>query len=204
MGFFDVFGKNDNGGVAQPASVPIDGPAETNGDGLSAEAPVNDPSSAAAAANTFTVDCATGWPIDVVYGYLHQDYEKKGLADAMVKSDLSFRDLHLSIIRSKILMAFKEANLSYEVMRQNLSVNVENCKGAGLMTTVAEVEKRIALIDSHLRLLKLLEADFRNDPNGTFVPLQSYSCGFMEGIATVALSGGNRRAADLPSPSVTD
>lgn len=39
-----------------------------------------------------TVSYATGWPIDIIYGYLHKNYEEKGFNDSMVKSDLAFRE----------------------------------------------------------------------------------------------------------------
>lgn len=29
------------------------------------------------------VSYATGWPIDLIYGYLHKNYEEKGYSDAM-------------------------------------------------------------------------------------------------------------------------
>ena len=42
-----------------------------------------------------------------IYGYLHKNYEEKGLNDAMVKSDLAFRDMNMGIARNKILMIFR-------------------------------------------------------------------------------------------------
>lgn len=200
MGFFDMFGKADNGSVGQPASTPAAGPVEVNGAVQSMAAPEKLP--AAAAAETLTVSSVTGWPIDNVYGYLHKNYEDKGFSDAMVKSDLAFRDLNMNIIRNHILMVFKEVNLKYEVMRQNLSANVEKCKGAGLLTVVEDVEKRISLIDAHVKVLKDLEEDFRNNAQEVSVPLQSYECGFLRGIATIALSGDS--GMNLPSSPVAD
>jgi hypothetical protein len=41
---------------------------------------------------------ATGWPIDVIYGYLHKNYESKGFDDAMLKGDLAFRDMNMNLI----------------------------------------------------------------------------------------------------------
>lgn len=136
-----------------------------------------------------TVSYATGWPIDVVYGYLHKNYEDKGFADAMVKSDIAFRDLNTSLIRNKILMVFREINLNYDVMKQDLQVRIDNCQAAGLLTTVAEIEKSMALISAHKEELRQLEEDFRNNANEASIPLQSYNCGFLRGIATIAMSG---------------
>ena len=137
---------------------------------------------------TLTVSYATGWPIDIIYGYLHKNYEEKGFNDAMVKSDLTFRDMNMSIIRNKILMVFREINLNYDVMRRDFETRISTCNAAGLLTTISEIEKQMAIVDAHKAELKKLENDFRNNANEASVPLQSYDCGFLRGIATIALS----------------
>jgi hypothetical protein len=54
---------------------------------------------------------------------------------------------------------------------------------------VSELEKKMTIIKTHKEELKQLEADFRNDSNEASIPLKSYECGFLRGIATIALSG---------------
>ena len=76
---------------------------------------------------TLTVSYATGWPIDIIYGYLHKNYEEKGFNDALVKNDLAFRDMNMSIIRNKILMTFREINLNYDVMKKDIETRMETC-----------------------------------------------------------------------------
>lgn len=137
---------------------------------------------------TLTVSYATGWPIDVIYGYLHKNYEEKGFNDAMVKSDLTFKEINMNIIRNKILMVFREINLNYDVMRKDLETRIETCTTAGLLTTLSELEKQIAIINAHKLELAQLEQDFKNNANEASVPLQSYDCGFLRGIATIAMS----------------
>jgi len=137
---------------------------------------------------TLTVSYATGWPIDVIYGYLHKNYEEKGFNDAMVKSDLTFKEINMNIIRNKILMVFREINLNYDVMRKDLETKIETCTTAGLLTTLSELEKQIGIINAHKAELAQLEQDFRNNANEASVPLQSYDCGFLRGIATIAMS----------------
>lgn len=136
-----------------------------------------------------TVSYATGWPIDVIYGYLHKNYEDKGQQDALLNSNLVFRDMNMSIIRNKILMVFREINLCYDAKQSDLETRIETCQTAGLLTTVAELQKNMAIIHAHKAELKRLEADFVNDANEASVPLQSYSAGFLRGIANVAIAG---------------
>lgn len=135
-----------------------------------------------------TVSYATGWPIDIIYGYLHKNYEQKGYEDAMLNSNLAFRDMNLKIIRNKILMTFHEINLNYDAMRNDLDTRIENCNAAGLLTNVAELGKQMSFIDAHKAELKKLEDDFRNNANEASVPLMSYECGFLRGISTIAMT----------------
>lgn len=146
---------------------------------------------------TLSVSYATGWPIDVIYGYLHKNYEEKGFNDAMVKSDLTFRDMNMGLIRNKILMVFREINLNYDVKMRDLEIRIETCKAAGLLSTVSELEKVISTIKAHKSELKELEDDFRNNEKEASIPLQSYECGFLRGIATIAL-GNTTKATSIP------
>lgn len=134
------------------------------------------------------VSCATGWPIDIIYGYLNKNYEEKGYNDAMIKCDLAFRDMNKNIIRNKILMIFREINLNYNAMQQDLETRINNCNAAGLLTTVAELDKQMSVIKSHKEELANLEEDFKNNINEASIPLQSYECGFLRGVATIAMS----------------
>ena len=156
--------------------------------------------------STLTVSYATGWPIDVIYGYLHKNYEEKGFNDAMVKSDLAFRDINMNIIRNKILIIFREVNLNYDVMRKDIETRMETCSAAGLLTTLSDLENQASIINAHKAELEKLEQDFRSNANEASVPLQSYDCGFLRGIATIALSTPQKRAPmsqSMVTPSIS-
>ena len=152
--------------------------------------------------NAHTVSYATGWPIDVIYGYLHKNYEEKGFNDAMVKSDLAFRDMNTNIIRNKILMVFREITLNYDAMQRDLQTRLDTCNAAGLITAVSEIEKNLAVIHAHQAELEQLEDDFRNGKNEASIPLQSYECGFLRGIATIALSGVPQNTTNSQDTSI--
>ena len=152
---------------------------------------------------TLTVSYATGWPIDVIYGYLHKNNEDKGFNDAMVKSDLTFRDMNMNIIRNRILMVFREINLNYDVMKRDLEIRMDTCSAAGLLSTVSELEKTMSTIKAHKAELKELEEDFRNNEKEASIPLQSYECGFLRGIATIAL-GNAGKATTIPQMNIPE
>lgn len=149
-----------------------------------------------------TVSYATGWPIDVIYGYLHKNYEEQGFNDAMTRCDLAFRDLNMDIIRNKILMVFREINLNYDVTKNDIEIRIETCRAAGLLSTVSDLEKTLSIVVAHKEELEKLEDDFRNNANEASIPLKSYECGFLRGISTIALSGTPKNAT-MPNMSST-
>jgi hypothetical protein len=151
---------------------------------------------------TLTVSYATGWPIDVIYGYLHKNYEEQGFNDAMIKSDMKFMEMNMNIITNKILMVFREINLNYDVMTTDLETRMEACSSAGLMSTLSSLEKQMTIVKTHKEELKNLENDFRNNANEASVPLQSYQCGFLRGIAAINLYTPAQKSA-LHFPSTT-
>lgn len=184
MGFFNIFGKKSDEGKVMNISLPKAEPAEVKDVAVTQENKSEEE-------KPLTVSYATGWPIDVIYGYLHKNYESKGFDDAMLKGDLAFRDMNMNLIKNKILMVFREINLNYDVMKQDLQTRIDNCNAAGLLTTVSELEKTMSTINAHKEELKQLEADFRNNANEASIPLQSYDCGFLRGIASIQMSGTN-------------
>ena len=150
-----------------------------------------------------TVSYATGWPIDIIYGYLHKSYENKGYEDAMLNSNLTFRDMNMNIIRNKILMVFREINLNYDAMKQDLDTRIETCNAAGLLTSVTDLGKQMAIINAHKDELSLLEQDFRNNANEASVPLMSYECGFLRGVSTIAMAGSAKMSTKRTSVAPT-
>lgn len=196
MGIFNFITKNREKSSAIVATLPI-------ADQLTSEEEVVNNQQLAEAAEEkkpLTVSYATGWPIDVVYGYLHKNYEDKGYNDALLRNDLAFRDLNMGIIRNKIIMVFREINLNYDVMKSDLENRIDTCRAAGLLSTVSEIEKSLAIVNKHKDELSQLEEDFKNNANEASIPLKSYDCGFLRGIATIALSSSGNSVA-MPTSS---
>lgn len=183
---FNIFKKQEN--PVMEISLPV---SENNQQAADEVRSIESPNSSNVK-KPLTVSYATGWPIDVIYGYLHKNYEQKGFEDAMIKSDLTFRDMIINIIKNKILMVFREINLNYDVLRNELESRLDNCRAAGLLTTISEIETNLNVIDAHKNELKQLESSFRNNDNEVSIPLQSYECGFLRGISTIALSVTHR------------
>ena len=95
-------------------------------------------------------------------------------------------------------MVFREINLNYDVMKHDLQTRMDACSAAGLLTTVSDIERSMTIIATHKSELCRLEDDFRNGRNEASIPLQSYECGFLRGIATIAMSGLGGKSIPMP------
>ena len=200
MSIFNFWNKKKENSSAMITTLPVINPSMS----VAEEVETNQGAPGATTEKkTLTVSYATGWPIDVIYGYLHKNNEDKGFNDAMVKSDLTFRDMNMNIIRNRILMVFREINLNYDVMKRDLEIRMDTCSAAGLLSTVSELEKTMSTIKAHKAELKELEEDFRNNEKEASIPLQSYECGFLRGIATIAL-GNAGKATTIPQINIPE
>ena len=200
MSIFNFWNKKKENSSAMITTLPVMNPSMSAAEKVETN---QETPGATTEKKTLTVSYATGWPIDVIYGYLHKNNEDKGFNDAMVKSDLTFRDMNMNIIRNRILMVFREINLNYDVMKRDLEIRMDTCSAAGLLSTVSELEKTMSTIKAHKAELKELEEDFRNNEKEASIPLQSYECGFLRGIATIAL-GNAGKATTIPQMNIPE
>lgn len=76
MAFFRLFNnkKKENNSKTIPFQLSLNN-EESSLEEVMNEAPVIE--KASSENKPLTVSCATGWPIDIIYGYLHKNYEKK-------------------------------------------------------------------------------------------------------------------------------
>ena len=88
MSIFNFWNKKKENSSAMIATLPVINPETSAHEEVESNQVKPDTSSEKA---PLKVSYATGWPIDIVYGYLHKNNEEKGFSDAMVRSDLSFR-----------------------------------------------------------------------------------------------------------------
>ena len=190
MGLFSFLNRKNESANAAISMLPVLNPADQSEEEVNSV--MTAPESESQENKPLTVSYATGWPIDIIYGYLHKNYEEKGFNDSMIKSDLAFRDMNMNIIKNKILMVFREINLNYDVMKRDVETRMETCNAAGLISTVTELENQMAIITTHKQELEQLEREFRADEQ-TSVPLQSYNCGFLRGVATIAMTNPQRK-----------
>ena len=134
-----------------------------------------------------TIKWGTGMPIDVIFNFIHKDFEEEGYQDALVNSDLQYRETKEGIIRNDLKMLFKRISLRYKNDIREIGVQIENAQKAYALSSASLLQARKETYEEHLaeiaEMERLLDAD---DPK-MITMIESYRRGFLKGIAAITL-----------------
>ena len=135
-----------------------------------------------------TITWGTGMPIDIIFNFIHKDFEEEGFQDALVNCDITYRDTKEKIIRNDLEMLFKRIILRYKSDMREVDVNITNARNACAIGAASRLQTRKETIEEHLaeinEMQRLLED---NDPK-MLTMIESYRRGFQKGMAAVAMN----------------
>ena len=138
--------------------------------------------------NLITITWGTGMPIDIIFNFIHKDFEEDGFQDALVNCDITYRDTKEKIIRNDLEMLFKRIILRYKSDMREVDVNITNARNACAIGAASRLQARKETIEEHLaeinEMQRLLED---NDPK-MLTMIESYRRGFQKGMAAVAMN----------------
>ena len=138
--------------------------------------------------NLITITWGTGMPIDVIFNFIHKNFEEEGFQDALVNSDIAYRDIKEKIIRNDLEMLFKRIILRYKRDVRELEFKIDNARKAYALSAAAQLDSLKQTYEEHLseieEMQNLLMAD---DPMMTTM-IESYRRGFLKGITAATLS----------------
>jgi len=63
-----------------------------------------------------TITWGTGMPIDVIFNYIHKNFEEDGYQDALINQDITYRDSKITIIRNDLEMLSREYHFAISVI----------------------------------------------------------------------------------------
>lgn len=140
-----------------------------------------------------TITWGTGMPIDVIFNFIHKNFEEEGFQDALVNSDITYRDAKEKIIRNDLEMLFKRIILKYKSDIRVVNVKIENAHKALALAAAADMEALRATYEEHLTEIQDMQSQLdANDPKMTTM-IESYRRGFLKGIAANAVNFINNK-----------
>ena len=138
--------------------------------------------------NFITIAWGTGMPIDIIFNFIHKDFEEEGFQDALVNSDITYRDAKEKIIRNDLEMLFKRIILRYKNDIREVDVNIDNASKAYAITAACRLQARRETFEEHLLEINEMQTLLNNDDPKMLTMIESYRRGFQKGMAAVAIN----------------
>ena len=140
-----------------------------------------------------TITWGTGMPIDVIFNFIHKNFEEEGFQDALVNSDIAYRDAKEKIIRNDLEMLLNRIILKYKSDIRVVSVKIDNAQKALALTAASDMMALRETCEEHLLEIQRMQSQLdENDPKMTTM-IDSYRRGFLKGIAANAVSFINNK-----------
>lgn len=140
-----------------------------------------------------TITWGTGMPIDVIFNFIHKDFEEEGFQDALANCDITYRDAKEKIIRNDLEMLFKRIALKYKSDIRNVDVKIENAQKALALAAASDMAALRETYEEHLTEIQEMQSQLEaNDPKMTTM-IESYRRGFLKGIAANAMNFINNK-----------
>lgn len=141
--------------------------------------------------STVMIKYGTDMPIDIIYNFIKTDYEDKGYDDALTNPDVSYKEMNMSMIKSKLEVKFRQVKLKYQNELRSIDFHINSRKEAGLVEIVRQLETKKEMLMQHIDELEKMETDFENRALYMRGMLVSYEKGFNKGLAAISLQQMN-------------
>ena len=105
-----------------------------------------------------TITWGTGLPIDVIYNFIHKNYEEEGYQDALINQDVTYRDAKINIILNDLNMLFKRITLRYKTDIRRVQVMIENNRQAFALAAASDLEALLETYNEHLAEISKMES----------------------------------------------
>ena len=133
--------------------------------------------------NYITIAWGTGYPIDVIYDFIHKNFEEDGYRDALVNGDGTYREAKEKIITNDLKMLFRRVSLRYQDDLRMIDVQIARARESFITSSVMMLEAKKKTFEEHIteisKMARLLD---EGDPKMTTM-IETYRRGFFKGIA---------------------
>lgn len=137
--------------------------------------------------STYSGEFGSKLPIDIIYGFLKENYETKAYHDALTSPDRLYKETNISILRSNLEVKFKQVMLKYEDMLRDIDFHIKSRGEAGLIDIVELLKSKKVTYEKHVEEIKKMKQDLDNEELYMIGAFKSYEVGFTRGLASLSL-----------------
>ena len=135
-----------------------------------------------------TITWGTGMPIDIIFNFIHKDFEEEGFQDALVNCDITYRDTKEKIIRNNLEMLFKRIILRYKSDMREVDVNINNARNACAIGAAGRLQALKETYEEHLAEINEMQELLEDNDPKMLTMIESYRRGFQKGMAAVTMN----------------
>lgn len=135
-----------------------------------------------------TITWGTGMPIDVIFNFIHKNFEEEGFQDALVNCDITYRDAKEKIIRNDLEMLFKRIVLKYKSDIRMINVKIDNAQKALALAAASDMAALRETYEEHLTEIQEMQQQLEANDSKMTTMIESYRRGFLKGIAANAIN----------------
>lgn len=139
-----------------------------------------------------TITWGTGMPIDVIFNFIHKNFEEEGFQDALVNSDFSYCDAKEKIIRNDLEMLFKRIILRYKKDIRELDVKIDNAQKLLALGAASRLQAERQTYEEHLFEINEMQMLLENNDPKMLTMIDSYRRGFVKGINAESINFINK------------
>ena len=143
--------------------------------------------------NLITITWGTGMPIDVIFNFIHKNFEEEGFQDALVNSEAKYCETREEIIRNDLKMLFERISLKYKCDIREAKVRIENAKMAFALNCVSQLESLCQTYEEHLAKIEEMDQMLNDDNPKVMNMIESYRRGFQKGVTASIMNFINNK-----------
>ncbi|MBQ8424177.1 MAG: hypothetical protein IJY36_07985 [Coprobacter sp.] len=125
----------------------------------------------------------TGYPIYELYSRLAENYEKKGLQDALENPDTLYKEQQKEIIISDIQILCRKLQTLYEDRILLVNAQIDHMRQSGFIETTEKLNKTLELFNSHITKIKEIEKEILDRGRCASFIVNTYEQGFKKGVS---------------------
>lgn len=182
MALFSLFSSKK---VANSDVIPVEVNDEQD---VNKENPTEEPKNEEEKKRIITITWGTGMPIDVIFHYIHKNFEEEGYQDAIINSDIAYRDTKEKIIRNDLEMLFKRIILRYKSDIRTIEFKIDNARKAYALAAAAQLDTLRKACEEHLAEIEEMQELLNDDDPKMTTMIESYRRGFLKGITAATLN----------------
>lgn len=166
--------------------IPVE-PVDTQEPDTESEAP-NTEEKGEEKKKVITITWGTGMPIDVIFNFIHKNFEEDGFQDALVNQDITYRETKEKIIRNDLEMLFKRIILRYKNDIRIIDVKIDNARNALALSAASNLEALRETYNEHLAEIRDMQELLKNNDPKMTTMIESYRRGFLKGITASSVN----------------